>query len=168
MSQEINFNSLAELINSLKIEIYELTREKEPRKDVEMEGENYVVKPPIVDLNSIDLEEETKEVIQACPRIRAMSYSPPQLNEYITNAAKKTDTTLYGIQIALAYDTRLLGNFFYRKYKEDSIAAKEDEVVALASTIRLILASISTNISQIRMENVYQTINIPSKPKKLI
>ncbi|OMJ12796.1 hypothetical protein AYI69_g9262 [Smittium culicis] len=43
-----------------------------------------------------------------------MNYSPPTLNENITSAAKKTDATLYGIQIALAQATRPLDNFVYR------------------------------------------------------
>ncbi|OMJ24743.1 hypothetical protein AYI69_g4527 [Smittium culicis] len=78
---------------------------------------------------SIGSEEETKEVIKACPRSSTMNYSPPPLNENITSAVKKTDTTLYGIHIALAQATRPLHNFVYRKYKEDSKAAKEDEGV---------------------------------------
>ncbi|OMJ16534.1 hypothetical protein AYI69_g7810 [Smittium culicis] len=171
MSQEINFNSLAEFINGLKMEVQELRKEKASRKDVEMEDENYVVRLSIVNLNvpkgligliphidedfykSIGSEEETKEMIQACPRSSTMNYSPPPLNERITSAAKKTNTTLYGIQIALAQANRPLENFVYRKYKEDSKTAKKDEGVALASAMRLILASIATNISQIRMEN---------------
>ncbi|OMJ07806.1 hypothetical protein AYI69_g11316 [Smittium culicis] len=130
--------------------VQELRKEKVPRKGVEIEDENYVVRPPIVDLNIpqglnefmpqfdedfykfIDSEEETKEVIQVCPRNSTMNYSPPSLNENITNVAKKTDMTLYVIQIALAQATRPLDKFFYRKYKEDSEAAKEDEIVALA------------------------------------
>ncbi|OMJ27507.1 hypothetical protein AYI69_g3054 [Smittium culicis] len=130
--------------------VQELRKEKVPRKGVEMEDENYVVRPPIVDLNIpqgliefmpqfdedfykfIDSEEETKEVIQVCPRNSTMNYSPPSLNENITSVAKKTGMTLYGIQIALAQAIRPLDKFFYRKYKEDSEAAKEDEGVALA------------------------------------
>ncbi|OMJ19885.1 hypothetical protein AYI69_g6443 [Smittium culicis] len=167
------------------MEVQELRKEKTPRKDLKMEDENYVVMPSIVDLNvpqglielmphiyegfykSIGSKEEIKEVIQACPRSSTMSYSPPPLNENITRAVKKTDTTLYGIRITLAQATRPLENFVYRKYKEDSEAAKEDEGVALASAMRLILASIATNICQSRMENLYQALNIPGKPKKL-
>ncbi|OMJ20524.1 hypothetical protein AYI69_g6174, partial [Smittium culicis] len=89
------------------------------------------------------------------------------LNENITSAAKKTDTTLYGIQIALDQASRSLDNFVYRKCKEGTEAAKEVEAVALVSEMRLILASIATNISQSRMENVYQAMNIPGKPKQL-
>ncbi|OMJ07096.1 hypothetical protein AYI70_g12433 [Smittium culicis] len=96
-----------------------------------------------------------------------MNYSPPPLNENITSAAKKTDATLYGIQIALAQATRPLDNFVYRKYREDAECAKEDEGVALASAMRLILANIVTNISQNRMENVYQAMSIPGKPQQL-
>ncbi|OMJ19341.1 hypothetical protein AYI69_g6657 [Smittium culicis] len=116
---------------------------------------------------SIGSEEETKEVIQACPRSSTMNYSPPPLNENITSAAKKTDTTLYGIQIALDQASRSLDNFVYRKCKEGTEAAKEVEAVALVSEMRLILASIATNISQSRMKNVYQAMNIPGKPKQL-
>ncbi|OMJ20089.1 hypothetical protein AYI69_g6348 [Smittium culicis] len=132
-----------------------------------MEYENYVVLPPIVDLNSIGSEEETKEMIQACPISSTMNYSPPLLNENIIHAAKKTDTNLYCIQSALAQATRPLINFFCRKYNEDSEAANEDEILALASAMILILASIATKISQSRMENVYQDMNIPGKPKQL-
>ncbi|OMJ20519.1 hypothetical protein AYI69_g6180 [Smittium culicis] len=91
---------------------------------------------------SIGSEEETKEVIKACPRSSTMNYSPPSLNENIMSAVKKTDTTLYGIHIVLAQATRPLHNFVYRKYKEDSKAAKEDERVSLESAMRLILAKL--------------------------
>ncbi|OMJ09362.1 hypothetical protein AYI69_g10704, partial [Smittium culicis] len=147
-----------------------------------MEDENYIVRLPIVDLNvpqelielipHIDEDfyksigsEETKEVIQACTRSSTMNYSP--LNENITSAAKNTDATLYGIQIYLVQATRPLHNFVYSKCMEDSEAAKEVEEVALVSAMRLILASIATNISQSQMENMYQAMNIPGKPKQL-
>ncbi|OMJ14228.1 hypothetical protein AYI69_g8682, partial [Smittium culicis] len=164
------------------MEVQELRKKKASRKDVEMEDENYIVRLPIVDLNvpqelielipHIDEDfyksigsEETKEVIQACPRSSTMNYSP--LNENITSAAKNTDTTLYGIQIYLVQATRSLHNFVYSKCMEDSEAAKEVEGVALVSAMRLILASIATNISQSQMENMYQAMNIPGKPKQL-
>ncbi|OMJ14494.1 hypothetical protein AYI70_g7832 [Smittium culicis] len=169
------------------MEVQELRKERALPRDVDMQevDENYVARPPIVDLKvpqglidimphieedfykSIGCEEETKEVIQACLRSSTMDYSPPPLNENITSAAKKTDATLYGIQIALSQATRPLDNFVYRKYREDAECAKEDEGVALASAIRLILANIATNISQIRMENVYQAMNIPGKTQQL-
>ncbi|OMJ08718.1 hypothetical protein AYI69_g10967 [Smittium culicis] len=169
------------------MEVQELRKERALPRDVDMQevDENYVTRPPIVDLKvpqglidimphieedfykSIGCEEETKEVIQACPRSSTMNYSPPPLNENITSAAKKTDATLYGIQIALAQATRPLDNFVYRKYREDAECAKEDEGVALASAMRLILANIATNISQNRMENVYQAMSIPGKPQQL-
>ncbi|OMJ22776.1 hypothetical protein AYI69_g5266 [Smittium culicis] len=100
MSDKIDFNSLGGLINGLKMQVQELRKERALPRDVNMQevDENYVTRPPIVDLKvpqglidimshieedfykSIGCEEETKEVIQACPRSSKMNYSPPPLN----------------------------------------------------------------------------------------
>ncbi|OMJ07178.1 hypothetical protein AYI70_g12364 [Smittium culicis] len=52
MSDTIDFNSLDGLINGLKMEVKELRKERALPRDVDMQevDENYVTRPPIVDL----------------------------------------------------------------------------------------------------------------------
>ncbi|PVU87715.1 hypothetical protein BB561_006204 [Smittium simulii] len=51
-------------------------------------------------------EEERKDAIYSCPRSSFMNYLPPPLNESASTAVKKADSTLHGIQVALAQATR--------------------------------------------------------------
>ncbi|OMJ24161.1 hypothetical protein AYI70_g1772 [Smittium culicis] len=115
-----------------------------------MEEEIYIFSPPIVDLN---IPQGLIELMQSIGEDFYKSIGLEEETKEVFQVCQRTQAT------------RSLENFVYRKYKEDSEVAKEGDEVTLASAMRLILSIIATKISENRMENVNNAMNIPSKPK---
>ncbi|OMJ21183.1 hypothetical protein AYI69_g5932, partial [Smittium culicis] len=96
--------------------VKELLREKE--RNAEPEDPYVTTRIPLTDLivypelieedffRTPLTEEERKESIHSCHRSSSMNYLPPPLNDSASAAVKKADTTLHGIQVALAQATR--------------------------------------------------------------
>ncbi|OMJ14875.1 hypothetical protein AYI70_g7622 [Smittium culicis] len=117
MSQE-QLIMLTEMVQQL---FRERNREQEP------EDPHVTTRIPVTDLTSYPAltealpsigedffrspltEEERKIAIHSCPRTSSMNYTPPPLNDTASSTVKKTDSTLYGIQLALAQATRPIG-----------------------------------------------------------
>ncbi|OMJ19927.1 hypothetical protein AYI69_g6423 [Smittium culicis] len=74
-------------------------------------------------------EEERKEVIHSCPKSSSMNYLPPPLNDSESTAVKKADTTLNGIKVALAQETRI---------------TTYDQHIVFANTMGVLLADIAS------------------------
>ncbi|PVU92497.1 hypothetical protein BB561_003790 [Smittium simulii] len=81
-------------------------------------------------------EEERKDAIYSCPRSSFMNYLPPPLNESASTAVKKADSTLHGIQVALAQATRPVDYYVHRIIQDNPGITADDPRFLFADTMR--------------------------------
>ncbi|OMJ10963.1 hypothetical protein AYI70_g9998 [Smittium culicis] len=88
-------------------------------------------------------EEERKVAIHSCPK-----------------NMKKTDSAIYGIQLALAQATRPIDYYVHRRIQENKdMITSEDSEILFASTIRALLSEIASKVTQASSSNQFQTAN---------
>ncbi|OMJ19138.1 hypothetical protein AYI70_g4922 [Smittium culicis] len=113
-------------------------------------------------------EEERKIAVHSCPRTSSMNYTPPPLNDTASSTVKKTDSTLYGIQLALAQATRPIDYYFHRRIQENpGMDTAEDTEILFASTMRALLADIAAIVTQARLDNLHKGPDLHGKPTQL-
>ncbi|OMJ28244.1 hypothetical protein AYI69_g2285 [Smittium culicis] len=115
------------------------------------------------------IEEERKIDIYSCPKTSSMIYTPPPLNDKASSTVKKTGSTLYGIQLALAQATRPIDYYIHRRIQENpGMDTAEDTEILLGSTVRALLADIAATVTQARLDNLRKGLDLPGKPTQLI
>ncbi|PVU91005.1 hypothetical protein BB561_004608 [Smittium simulii] len=96
-------------------------------------------------------DEERKSAIYSCPKTSSMNYNLPPLNDSASSAVKKTDSALYGIQLALAQATRPIDFYVYRRIQDNStLDIADDPEIMFASTMRALLSDIAATVTQTR------------------
>ncbi|OMJ24285.1 hypothetical protein AYI70_g1679 [Smittium culicis] len=102
-------------------------------------------------------EEERKIDIHSCPGTSSMNYTPPPLNNTASSTVKKTDSTFYGIQLALAQETRQIDYYVHRRIHENSgMDTAEDTEILFACTMRALLADIAATVTQASLDNLHK------------
>ncbi|PVU86859.1 hypothetical protein BB561_006520, partial [Smittium simulii] len=84
-------------------------------------------------------KEEKKEIIFECPKL-LMKYTPPPLNEAATHTVCKSNTSLYGIQMALANMTRPLDDYVHKKLKDLATSIKDNDDLEFAHLMQELLS----------------------------
>ncbi|OMJ08394.1 hypothetical protein AYI69_g11079, partial [Smittium culicis] len=77
-----------------------------------------------------------------------MNYLPPPLNDSASAAVKKADTTLHGIQVALAQATRPIDYYVHRRIHDNPQVNEIDLHILFASTMRVLLKARRPHIQQ--------------------
>ncbi|PVU89438.1 hypothetical protein BB561_005353 [Smittium simulii] len=114
-------------------------------------------------------DEERKSALYSCPKNSSMNYIPPPLNDSALSAVKKTDSTLYGIQLALAQATRPIDFYVHRRIQDNpTLDTAEDPETMFASTMRALLLDIAATVTQTRLDNIHREMGLPGKPQQLI
>ncbi|PVU86357.1 hypothetical protein BB561_006726 [Smittium simulii] len=112
-------------------------------------------------------EEERKDAIYSCPRSSFMNYLPPPLNESASTAVKKADSTLHGIQVALAQATRPVDYYVHRIIQDNPGITADDPRFLFADTMRVLLSDIAATVTQGRLDNLHRGMDLPGKPQQL-
>ncbi|PVU93759.1 hypothetical protein BB561_003059 [Smittium simulii] len=81
-------------------------------------------------------EEERKNAIYSCIRSSFMNYLPPPLNDSASTAVRKADSTLHGIQVALAQATRPVDYYVHRIIQDNPGITSDDPRFLFADTMR--------------------------------
>ncbi|PVU94844.1 hypothetical protein BB561_002226 [Smittium simulii] len=114
-------------------------------------------------------KEKRKMAIYSCSKTSSMNYNPPPLNNSAISATKKTDSALYGIQLALTQATRPIDYYVHRIIQKNSgLNTAEDSATLFASTMRALLADIAATVTQARIDNLHRVLDLPGKPTELI
>ncbi|OMJ28642.1 hypothetical protein AYI69_g1886 [Smittium culicis] len=112
----------------------------------------------------IPIEEERKIAIHSCPKTSSMNYTPHPLNDTASSTVEKTDSTLYGIQLALAQATRPIDYYVHRRIQENpGMDTAEDTEILLGSTMRAHLADIADTVTQARLDNLHKGLDPPPR-----
>ncbi|OMJ11506.1 hypothetical protein AYI69_g9804 [Smittium culicis] len=153
---------------------------------VEPEDRFVVTRPPTTDLSfyselvnalpSIEedffrtplSEDELKDAIYSCLRSSSMNYQPPPLNDSSSAAVKKADTSLHGIQVALAQATRTIDYYVHHRIQETPEVTPGDPHISFANTMRFLLADIAATVTQGRLDNLHKELELPGKPQQLV
>ncbi|PVU91486.1 hypothetical protein BB561_004380 [Smittium simulii] len=110
-------------------------------------------------------KEKRKITIYYCPKTSSRNYNPPPLNDSATSTVKKTDSTLYEIQLAMAQATRPIDYYVHFKiYDNHKLNNAEDPVTMFASTMRTLLADIAATVTQARIDNLHKGALLAKKP----
>ncbi|OMJ17049.1 hypothetical protein AYI70_g6220, partial [Smittium culicis] len=143
---------------------------RERNREQESEDPHVTTRIPVTDLTSYlaltealssieedffcspQTEEERKIAIHSCPMTSSMNYTPPPLNDTASSTVKKTDSTLYGIQIQ----------------ENPGMDTAEDTNIIFASTMRALLADIAAIVTQVRLDNLHKELDLPGKPNQLV
>ncbi|OMJ12272.1 hypothetical protein AYI69_g9471, partial [Smittium culicis] len=80
-----------------------------------------------------------------------MNYTPPPLNDTTSSTLKKTDSTLYRIQL-----------------ENPGMDTAEDTEILLRSTMRELLAEITATVTQVRLDNLHKGLDLPGKPTQFL
>ncbi|OMJ09934.1 hypothetical protein AYI69_g10446 [Smittium culicis] len=107
-------------------------------------------------------EEEKREMIHSCPRTVGNKYSPPPLNDEAPYIIKKMNTSYYSIQSFLAQATRPVDFYVHQLLQLDEVPP-DDPRIMFASTMSILLAEAGTMITQARLENLHQGLNLPGR-----
>ncbi|OMJ07797.1 hypothetical protein AYI69_g11320 [Smittium culicis] len=177
MSQE-QLMMLTEMVQQL---FRERNREQEP------EDPHVTIRIPVTDLTSYPAlteallsieegffrspltEEERKIAIHSCPKTSSMNYTPHPLKDTASSTVKKTDSTLYGIHLALAQTPRPIDYYFHRSIQENpGMDTAEDTEILFTSTMRALLADIAATVTQARLNNLHKGLDLPGKPTQLV
>ncbi|PVU92190.1 hypothetical protein BB561_003968 [Smittium simulii] len=113
-------------------------------------------------------EEEQKDAIYSCSRSSFMNYLPLPLNDSALIAARKADSTLRGIQVALAQATRPVDYYVYRIIQDNPGITSDDPRFFFADTVRVLLSDIAATVTQGRLDNLHRGMNLPGNPQKLL
>ncbi|OMJ10597.1 hypothetical protein AYI69_g10180, partial [Smittium culicis] len=113
-------------------------------------------------------EEERKDAIYSCPKSIFMNYLPPLLNDSASAAVKKADSTLHGIQVALAQATRPLDYYVHRTIQDNPEITADDPRFLFADTMRVLLSDIAATVTQGRLDNLHRGMELPGKPQQLV
>ncbi|PVU87670.1 hypothetical protein BB561_006235 [Smittium simulii] len=113
-------------------------------------------------------EEEQKNAIYSCPRSSFMSYLPPPLNDSASAAVRKADSTLHGIQVALAQATRPVDNYVHRIIQDNPGIAPDDLRFLFTDTMGALLSDIAATVTQMRLDNLHRGMDLPGKPQQLV
>ncbi|PVU92343.1 hypothetical protein BB561_003884 [Smittium simulii] len=127
--------------------------------------------PPLIDegLFCIYLtEEKRKNAIYSCPRSSFINYLPPPLNDSALTAVKKADSTLHGIQVALAQATRPVDYYANRIIQDNPGITFDDPRFLFADTTRVLLFDIAATVTQERLDNLHRGMYLPEKPQQLV
>ncbi|OMJ21624.1 hypothetical protein AYI70_g3363 [Smittium culicis] len=112
-------------------------------------------------------EIDRRESIHSCTRTLGMEYSPPPINDTSPASSKKVDSTLYAIQVLLSQATRPIDYFVHRRLQEIPNIPADDEVFLFANTVRVLLSDIATFITQSRIDNIHQSMQLNGKAPQL-
>ncbi|OMJ15144.1 hypothetical protein AYI69_g8301, partial [Smittium culicis] len=113
-------------------------------------------------------EEERRDAIYTCPRSSFMNYLLPPLNDSASAAVKKADSTLHGIQVALAQATRPIDYYVHRIIQENPGIPADDPRFLFADTMRFLLSDIAATVTQGRLDNLHKGMDLPGKPQQLV
>ncbi|PVU95345.1 hypothetical protein BB561_001890 [Smittium simulii] len=83
-------------------------------------------------------EEKQKDAIYSCPRSSFMNYLPPPLNDSALTVVRKADSTLHGIQVALAQATRPVDYYVHRIIQDNPGITSDDPRFLFADTMRVL------------------------------
>ncbi|OMJ22773.1 hypothetical protein AYI70_g2658 [Smittium culicis] len=140
---------------------------RERNREQEPEDPHVTTRTPVTDLTSYPAptealpsieedffrspltEEEHKIAIHSCPKTSSMNYTPPLLNDTASSTAKKTDSTLYGIHLALEQAIRPIEYYVHCRIQENpGMNTAENTEILIASTMRALLADIAAIVTQ--------------------
>ncbi|PVU92850.1 hypothetical protein BB561_003576 [Smittium simulii] len=108
-------------------------------------------------------EEECKDIIYSYPKMTGLNYTPPHLNDTASNTVKKLGSQLYGIQLNLANMTRPIDYFVHNRIINNPGAKpKSDDVLEFAEIMRVSISDLASSITQIRVDNLYKTMKLPT------
>ncbi|OMJ26769.1 hypothetical protein AYI69_g3818 [Smittium culicis] len=107
-------------------------------------------------------EEKKREIIHSCPRTLGMKYSPPPLNDEAPYGIKKMDTSYYNIQSFLAQATKQVDFYVHQLVQLDEVPSDNPRIM-FASKMRMLLTEAGTMITQTRLENLQQGLNLPGR-----
>ncbi|OMJ27375.1 hypothetical protein AYI69_g3189 [Smittium culicis] len=93
-------------------------------------------------------EEERKEEIHSFPKSSSMKYLSPPLKDSASTAVKKADTTLHGIQVALAQAARSIDYCVHRRVQDNPELTIDDQNIVFANTMRVLLFEIASMVTQ--------------------
>ncbi|OMJ28054.1 hypothetical protein AYI69_g2484 [Smittium culicis] len=141
-----------------------------PTTDLSVYPEIFIALPSIEeDFFSTPLtEDERKDAIYSCPKSSSMNYQPPPLKDSSSAAVKKADTTLHGIQVALAQSTRPIDYYVHRRIQKTPEVTPEDPHIIFANTMRVLIVDITTTVTQGRLYNFHKGLDLPEKPQQLV
>ncbi|OMJ23234.1 hypothetical protein AYI69_g5058 [Smittium culicis] len=122
-----------------------------------------------------DMVKELLQLIEALPSIEEDFFSTPLTKEERKEtklicprtAVKKADTTLHGIQVALAQATRPIDYYVHRRIQNNPQVNEDDPHILFASTIRVLLSDIASTVTQGRLDNLHKGMELPGKPHQL-
>ncbi|PVU87853.1 hypothetical protein BB561_006145 [Smittium simulii] len=161
-------------IKELTDKVNQLLQERDPQEEPE---DPYVTaRIPVTDLAIYpellealpSIEEERKSAIYSCPKTSSMNYNPPPLKDSASSAVKKTDSALYGIQLALAQATRPIDFYVHRRIQDNpTLDRADDPEIMFASTMRALLSDVAASVTQLRLDNLHKGMDLPCKPQQL-
>ncbi|PVU90869.1 hypothetical protein BB561_004670 [Smittium simulii] len=113
-------------------------------------------------------EKKRKGAIHSCPRSSFMNYLPPLLNNSALTAVRKADSTLHGIQVALAQATRPVDYYVHRIIQDNPSITSDDPRFLFADTMGVLLSDIAATVTQGRLDNLHRGMDLPGNPQQLV
>ncbi|PVU96485.1 hypothetical protein BB561_001159 [Smittium simulii] len=120
-----------------------------------------------VAISSLTEKKEKKKIIYECSRFLGIKYTPSPLSKAVTPAVCKSNTVLYGIQMALANMTRPINNYVHNKLKASATRIKGNDDLEFAHLMQAKLFDVASNINQARIENLHNSMRLPVRVPQL-
>ncbi|OMH80306.1 hypothetical protein AX774_g6269 [Zancudomyces culisetae] len=113
-------------------------------------------------------EQQRVEVYQKFLKNKAMKYKPPEINDEAGQAVKESEANLYNIQVGLAQITRPIDTMAHNIISKGEMTDERVEFLEFLNTIRALIADQATQITQMRIDNMYAKMNLSARPRQII
>ncbi|OMJ29313.1 hypothetical protein AYI69_g1189 [Smittium culicis] len=104
------------------------------------------------------------ELFEALPSIEEDFFRTPlteKRKEAIHSYQKNADTTLHGIQVALAQATRMIDFYVHHWIQDNPGITTDDQHIVFSNTMRVLLADVASMITQGRLDNLHKGMEFP-------